>query len=272
MTSRLLVLGVLMTAAGAAGADDSPRDPEMPTYEILRAGTAIAVDGRLDEPAWFAAPSASAFHVPWFKAGEREQTVVKMLWDDQFVYIAHVCQDAHITARHAKHDDPVAEDDCFEVMIAPNPAQGARYYNVEWNVRGAYVDGHRPEGPEGPRPPWDVRGLRLAGSHLGTLNDHADRDEYWICEVAIPLENFANEMPHAPPRPGDQWRLNFNRHGGEVNMQYSQWSPADTPTPAFHTPHRFGRAVFSAQTSPFALDGEDNHEAREARQREKREP
>ena len=26
---------------------------------------------------------------------------------------------------------------------------------------------------------------------------------------------------------------------------------ADTPLPSFHTPHRFGQAVFSAKVSPF---------------------
>lgn len=264
MIGRLAVVGMLLAAASTTCADESQREFEPPTYKIQRAGTAMTIDGRLDEPAWVAAPHAGLFHFPWFNEGEREQTVVKMLWDDQFMYIAHICQDAHITARHAKHDDPVAEDDCFEVMIVPDLERADSYYNIEWNVRGAYVDGSRPEGPQGSRPPWDVRGLRFAGSHVGTLNDDADLDIYWICEVAIPLENFAEGMPHAPPEPGDQWRLNLSRHGGDVNMQYSQWSPADTPTPSFHTPHRFGQVVFSAKTSPFAIAGDEGRPNRKA--------
>ncbi|MCC6492726.1 MAG: carbohydrate-binding family 9-like protein [Pirellulales bacterium] len=251
---RIVALGVLLAAAKASCAAESADNFQPPQYSIQRTGAAPTIDGRLDEPAWFAAPAIAEFHFPWYERGEREQTVVKMLWDDQFLYVAHICQDAHITARHAEHDDPVAEDDCFEIMLAPDPDCPLHYFNVEWNVRGAYVDGRRPEGPQGPRPTWDVHGLRVAGAFVGSLNDDADRDAYWLGEVAIPLSNFKDVMPHMPPRPGDRWRLNFNRHGGDVNPQYSQWSPGDTPTPAFHTPQRFGAAVISDTASPFPPD------------------
>jgi hypothetical protein len=253
-----LTLTLLLLACGQRARAAKPQAAEaLPSYEISRAGGPITIDGRLDEPAWVAAPDVGPFHFPWFKEGQKEQTVAKMLWNDEYLYIAHICQDAHITARYTKHDDPIPEDDCFEVMILPDPARPNAYYNIEWNLLGGYVDGHRPEGATGPRAPWDVRGLRIAGSHVGDLNDGAGRDEYWLCEVAIPLENFAGAMPHSPPKPGDQWRLNFNRHGGEVNLQYSQWSPASTPAPAFHTPESFGHVIFSAKSSPFALHGEE---------------
>ena len=38
---------------------------------------------------------------------------------------------------------------------------------------------------------------------------------------------------------------------GKTNMQYSQWSKADTPMPNFHTPHRFGKIIFAKGSSPF---------------------
>ena len=81
--------------------------------------------------------------------------------------------------------------------------------------------------------------------------DDSDSDRYWIVEAAIPLANFKEFMPKTPPTAGSTWNLNLHRHGGETNMQYSQWSPGDTPEPAFHTPHRFGRVVFSEETLPF---------------------
>jgi hypothetical protein len=254
---RLTILIFLLTVGPRSGAVPPAGTERLPVYEISRAGTLIAIDGRLDEPAWVAAPVVGAFRFPWFKGGQKEQTVAKILWDDDQLYIAHICQDAHITAHYSKHDDPIPEDDCFEVMMLPDPARPNSYYNIEWNLLGGYVDGHRPEGAAGPRAPWDVQGLRVAGSHVGALNVDASRDEYWLCEVAIPFRNFAGAMPHIPPKPGDEWRLNLNRHGGAVNMQYSQWSPAHTPEPAFHTPETFGRVIFSAKSSPFALYGEE---------------
>jgi len=176
-----------------------------------------------------------------------------MLWDDEYVYIAHICHDAHITARTEEHGGPVSKDDCFEIMVAPNPDRPNFYFNIERNVIGGYVDGHRPDGSKKPRVPWDVEGARFSGSVKGTTNDDSDVDSWWIGEVAIPLKNFAKHMPRFPPHPGDEWRINLNRHGGDTNMQYSQWSPSDTPQPAFHVPHCFGALRFSAAVSPFGL-------------------
>jgi len=223
-----------------------------PRYTILRAGTPIKIDGKLDEPAWLAAPDFGKFHFPWWKQGKQEQTIAKMLWDDKNLYVACLCQDAHITARHKERDGKIPEDDCFEVMIAPHLDKPLVYFNLEWNVVGGLVDNFRPNGPRQPRAPrWDAEGVQIAGTYVGTLNDDSDTDQYWIAEVAIPLGNFASVAGHSPPRPGERWRLNLNRHGGATNLQYSQWSPGDTPTPAFHTPHRFGEVTFSERASPF---------------------
>lgn len=255
MSQRYFVIALMIASAvSGIGLCDSEQEAfQSPTYAIYRAGTAIKIDGRLDEPAWVAAPDMGDFHFTWYERGEKERTIAKMLWDDDYLYIAHICQDAHITARHTEHDAPIPEDDCFEVMLAPKPERPKHYFNIEWNLLGGYVDGHRTDGPEGPRVPWDAHGLHIAGTYQGTLNEDSDSDAYWIAEVAIPFSNFREEMPHTPPRPGARWNLNLNRHGGDTNMQYSQWSPGDTDTPAFHTPHRFGIVTFSKRVSPFRL-------------------
>jgi len=250
----LIIAVVSMTSIACAEDSSSPSSSdlaELPAYNIYRTNEPIRIDGKLDELAWWVAPSLGKFRFTWYEQGDKESTVAKMLWDDEHLYIAHLCQDAHITARHKNHDDPIPEDDCFEIMLAPNLKKGDQYFNIEWNLHGGYVDGHRPAGPTGPREPWDVQGLRVASTFVGTLNDDTDIDRYWIVEVAIPLKNFSKYMPHTPPLAGYQWRVNFNRHGGDTNMQYSQWSSGDTPQPAFHTPHRFGYVTFIDRTSPF---------------------
>jgi len=223
-----------------------------PVYTVYRSGAPIRIDGKLDEPAWFSIPDAGLFHFPWWKSGKKEQSVVKLLWDDENLYVAQIAEDEFITARDRTHDGKVAQDDCFEIMVAPNPATPDIYVNIEWNVIGGYVDNFRPNGPKKPRAlVWDAEGVEIAGSYQGTLNDDSDHDRYWLTEVKIPLKNFAKIAARMPPQAGDRWHINFNRHGGKTNEQYSQWSPGDTPEPAFHTPHRFGQIVFSGQASPF---------------------
>ncbi|NEQ71134.1 MAG: hypothetical protein F6K21_37770, partial [Symploca sp. SIO2D2] len=50
-----------------------------PSYSILRTNDPIVIDGKLDEPAWIAAPDVGDFEFPWWESGTQEQTVSKML-------------------------------------------------------------------------------------------------------------------------------------------------------------------------------------------------
>jgi len=242
-----LVVVVFVLAWGPSAAAD-----EAPSYMIYRAGTPITVDGRLDEPAWTGAPDVGAFVFPWYEEGKKEQTVVKLLWDDENLYVSFICEDAHIWAEYTQRDDPVSRDDCVEVFTAPNPDRPHAYFNIEMNVLGVFLDQFHPEGPGVPvKEEWDGKGIRIATSIVGTLNDDSDTDAYWILEVAIPFQNFAGAAKHIPPQPGDVWRLGRNRCGGKTNQQYSQWAASRTEKPQFHSPDDFGRVTFSDAASPF---------------------
>ena len=246
-TLKELLAEVSSSVPVSDAVSSTPRlDP--PNYRIKRASSKITIDGKLDEPAWQPASGMGPFSFTWWQGGKQESTLAKMLWDDENLYIGHQCFDEHILARATAHDDPVSEDDCFEIMLAPNPERPDFYFNIEWNVRGAYIDGHRTHGPKKPSVPWDVTGIQIAGTHLGTLDNDEDHDESWTCEIAIPLKNFQKHMKSFPPRPGDRWNLNLNRHNyyradATTKLQYSQWSSGDTPKPSFHTPHRFGQVI-----------------------------
>jgi hypothetical protein len=234
----------LLTAA--ASADDRPQ------YTIYRTGTPITIDGQLDEPAWFAAPSVGPFRFAWWKQGKKEQTVAKMLWDDEYLYVAYICQDAHISAERTKHDSSVWYDDCVEVFAAPDPHRPDAYFNIEMNVNGASYDDFHPHGPGSERRPgWNAEGLRIATRVNGTLNNDADQDNSWTLEVAIPFKAYRRALPNTGPKPGDVWRLNLNRCGGKINEQFSQWAPGTEKEPQFHTPRDFGIVRFSKEKMPF---------------------
>jgi hypothetical protein len=225
---------------------------DRPTYTVYRAGTPITIDGRLDEPAWFAAPSVGPFQFPWWKSGVKEQTVAKILWDNENLYVAFICQDAHISAERTKHDSAVWNDDCVEVFAAPDPERPDSYFNIEMNVNGAVYDDYHPRGPGSElRPSWNAEGLTIATRVNGTLNNDADQDHSWTLEVAIPFKDYYRALSHIPPKPGDVWRLNLNRCGGKINEQFSQWSPGTGKEPQFHAPRDFGIVTFSDQKVPF---------------------
>ncbi|MFO7904914.1 MAG: carbohydrate-binding family 9-like protein [Planctomycetota bacterium] len=243
-TSHVPVTVLLIICGGfrlpSATADDPPR------HVIPRASTPITIDGRLDETSWNAVSGVGDFKFPWWENGKKEQTVAKLLWDDTYLYVSYRCEDAHIWAEHTKRDSAVWMDDCVEVFIAPNPDQPDNYFNIEMNVRGAFLDQHHPDGPETETTEeWNAAGIKIATRIDGTLNDDRDRDQSWTLEAAIPFKNFRSVARHAPPKPGDVWHLNLNRLGGKTNPQFSQWSPSQTEEPQFHAPRDFGRVVFS---------------------------
>lgn len=216
------------------------------TYSIARANVEIKVDGKLDEAAWKNARAVGDFVFPWWKEGLKEQTSAKLLWDDTHLYVAFHCQDQHVAGEQTDRDSRVYQDDCVEVFTAPNPAQPLNYFNIEMNVRGAFLDQHHPGGPGAPTPKqWNATGVKIATAVDGTLNNDADQDRGWILEAAIALENFKEVARNIPPRPGDVWHLNLNRLGGKTNPQYSQWTPSKTDRPQFHAPKDFGRVIFS---------------------------
>jgi hypothetical protein len=224
---------------------------ELPSYTIYRSGSTIRVDGRLDEPAWLAAPDAGSFQFPWWESGKKEQTVAKLLYDDRNLYVAYLCQDAHIWGEHTQRDSAVYRDDCVEIFVAPDPNRPRAYFNIEMNVLGIFLDQFRLGISGQPEEEWNAKGVRIATSVAGTLNDDGDEDDHWVLEAAIPLENYASMMKIPLPKPGDVWRVGLNRLGGQTNRQHSQWSPSNTPKPAFHVPERFGRMTFGDRTSPF---------------------
>jgi cellulose/xylan binding protein with CBM9 domain len=245
--SRFLAPLVCLAMAGLPGfADDRP------SYTIYLAGGPITIDGRLDEPAWFAAPSVGPFRFAWWKAGKKEQTVAKMLWDDEYLYVAFLCQDAHVSAVQTRHDTSVWLDDCVEVFVAPERNRPDAYFNLEMNVNGAVYDDFHPHGAGSERRPgWNAKGLQIATHVNGTLNNDADQDDSWTLEVAIPFKAYRQSLPNVFPKPGDVWRLNLNRCGGKTNEQFSQWAPGTEKMPQFHTPRDFGFVHFSAERMPF---------------------
>ncbi len=216
----------------------------LPRYEIYRAAGRIVVDGKLDEPAWQQAPPLTDFHFNWYKSGDKEKTVAKILWDDDHLYISFYCQDKHIAAEVTERHGPVSLDDAVEAFISPNPAKIRNYYGFEMNVIGTMLNFIRADWYAGPFF-TEPDGVRLKTSYPGLRVKHDSPDDtHWILEVAIPFSNFAKDAAHTPPQDGDQWRLNLNRAGGKTNAQYSTWSPITTDRPNFHVPESFGWVTF----------------------------
>jgi hypothetical protein len=192
----------------------SPVSPK--GYVCSRSSGPIVIDGNLDEPAWKDAPWSDEFVDIEGEARPRPRfrTRVKMVWDDQYFYIAAELEEPHVWGTLKKHDSVIFHDNDFEVFIDPD-GDNHEYYeleinalNTEWDLR--LLKPYRDGGPA--LNEWEIPGLETATHANGTLNDASDTDRGWTVEMALPwkaLAEFANRP--APPRDGEQWRVNFSR-------------------------------------------------------------
>ena len=258
-------IGSASTVANAEYADDWAKMKRLKPlgYVCTRAAKPILVDGRLDDPAWKAAPWTRNFTdiEGDAKPRPRFRTRAKMLWDDDYFYIAAELEEPHVWGTLTNHDAVIFQDPDFEVFIDPD-GDTHEYYEFEMNVLNTGWDLFlkKPYKDGGPAlNSWEIPGLKTAVHVQGTLNDPRDRDRGWTLEIALPWR-VLGEHAHraAPPGEGDQWRVDFSRVEWQIEIvdgRYRKvpgtkeanwiWSPPGIID--MHRPERWGYVQFTRQ-------------------------
>jgi hypothetical protein len=245
------LMGALLLAVVDAPAQD------LPAYDAPRALAAPTIDGAGGDPAWEAAPVTHLVDVEDL-TGETvfpRSTEVRMLWDDEALYLLFELVDPDVWSTFTNRDDQIWQQEVVEIFIDPD-GDGVDYAEIEVNPLGTLFDLilSRPwaDGGQG-FAGWDPDVTHAVGI-AGTVNDDTDEDEGWVVEIALPWTALA-EGPRdvlngvaAPPQVGDEWRVNLYRFerpraDGEVTeAQANAWSPVGVND--FHRPDRFGRLRF----------------------------
>jgi hypothetical protein len=238
---------VLLTAPATAQRRAYPR-----TYIAPRASEPVVIDGIVDDEAWLLVPwsrsyvdiRGSAWPPP------AHDTRMKILWDDDFLYVAAVLSEPHLWATLLDRDAIIYHDDDFEVFLDPD-GDGMEYYELEINALGTefdlFLDKPYREGGQA-EIPWDMPGLETAVSLDGTLNDPTDVDVGWSVEIAIPwvdLRPTASVEPGTPPRIDDVWRVNFSRVDWPLRVVDGAYEKVAEATP--ENPHPEHNWVWSPQ-------------------------
>jgi len=230
-------------------------------YVCNYARAPIVIDGQLDDEAWRTADWTDAFVdiEGDIRPRPRFQTRAKMVWDDTYFYVAALLEEPHVWATLTRHDSVIFHDNDFEIFIDPD-GDNQEYYEIEINALGTEWDlflrkAYRDGGPAVDA--WEIPGLKTAVQVAGSRNDPSDTDTAWSVELAIPWKVLA-EYAHrpAPPKNGDQWRVNFSRVEWQhqvVDGKYRKvfntrednwvWSPQGVVD--MHRPERWGYVQFS---------------------------
>ena len=250
------VLCIVLLAASLSMVMAADEEPGRPEYTIKRRTEKIVIDGVLDDPDWAAAESLGDFKFPWYnyekrevvKQAEIEQTDVRMVWDDDFLYVSYRCVDKHIWADHYDTNSRTYKDDCVEFFWNPDPASGNAYNMFEINCIGNMLSVYNNFDRKTRLTDRVIMVPHVAQSIKGTVNHDGDIDEGWIIELALRFDDYP-ELLREKPVNGAMWRAGINRCGGMTNWQDSRWAPEFGKIVGnFHLYQYFGKLFFSSES------------------------
>ncbi|MEW6508547.1 MAG: carbohydrate-binding family 9-like protein [Bacteroidota bacterium] len=193
------------------------------------------IDGKLEETIWEKVPwsdyfvdiRGDSFLIPTYN------TRAKMLWDENYFYIAAELEEPDVWAAILKRDSIIFQDNAFEIFIDPD-GDTHNYcelqlnaFNTIWDILllKPYRDAKNAANSE-----WNINDLKTAVSVDGTLNDPSDKDRGWTIEIALPWKTFIDiSTATVPPEDGDQWRINFARVQWKLEVSGTEYQKKINP-------------------------------------------
>lgn len=184
--------------------------------EIRKTNQEIIIDGKLDDAAWQSADSAYNFmqQFPSDTSYANSQTIAKILYDDQYVYISGIMfnleKDRKYFTPSLRRDFFGDAVDSFSVIFDTfqDETNGFIFGINPFGVRREGLLTNGGTGMEGFSLDWDNKWFGEAIMH----------DGYWTAEMAIPLKTLRfNEGQEA-------WNINFYRVDSE-KAEKSTWTP-----------------------------------------------
>ena len=184
-------------------------------FERVLTATAIEqrlqLDGRLDEPVWARAEVATNF-IQWQPdtgAPATEQTVVRILYDQNNLYIGAICYDSQpdrMVAKNLEEDFSPRDTDLFGILL-DTLRDGKSGFVFATNPAGARHDAQ--VASDEPNADWDgVWDVRVAVNK-----------ESWTAEFAIPFKTLRFSRDSV-----QEWGMNFSRRVRRRNEE-SLWTP-----------------------------------------------
>lgn len=234
-------------------------------YVVGYTNTPPVIDGDVSDKAWDNAVWTDVFEdiEGDLKPKPYYATRAKMLWDDNYLYIAATLEDKHVWSYLENRDQIVFFDNDFEVFLDPNN-DAHRYFEYEINALNTIFDLFLPKpyrAGSGALISWDSNRLKHAVKVLGTLNNPNDEDRGWTVEMAIPFADVTIGNDTHVPKDGEIWRINFSRVQWETeiadgkyvkkkdaagkNLPENNWVWSPQGVINMHLPERWGYLQFS---------------------------
>ncbi|MGB2822100.1 MAG: hypothetical protein WBF17_14040, partial [Phycisphaerae bacterium] len=195
-----------------------------------------AVRGDLSDPLWRKAEPFVLRYLDLFVGGEVEKnrTYVRLLADDEHVYVGFDCEEAFMQEIRANRDgvDPggIWTDDCIDALFDPGRTETYRYFYIGANVKGAYTKRRMKNDLA-----WQPASMRIKTSLA---------DDRWRAEIRVSFEDLGVRKGRMPK----MWGGNFfrgrwaRRPVMDETPGWPNWDCAWRPNPigTAHVPEHWG--------------------------------
>ena len=188
-----------------------PSNDELYKLNIPKTSAAPVIDGKLDDKAWVSAAPADRFYqqFPFDTSYAKDATEVKIMHDDNFLYVSAVCYQRKYVVTSLRRDFPFSSSDIFILIVDPfRDKLNGFYFAVT---------------------PYGVQKEALLSNGV---DRNADWDNVWYSEtvryadryeveIAIPFKTLRYKLEEEGQ---NSWNLNFCRNNLETNEK-SSWAP-----------------------------------------------
>ena len=190
----------------------------------------IKIDGKLDDAGWRGRMAAGKFYKSKKLGLPEFQTEVYITWDDENLYVGAKLHDEDIVANYSRRDDPIYNEDVFEIFIRPDLTKNF-IFEFEFSptcIIFDALDKRTPNNSSGYRvvtkKAWNAEGIECAVHIEGTLNDWSDKDKYWSVEIKLPLKNMTYRKISSMPRKESVWGMVFSRCESSLYLKAAEYS------------------------------------------------
>jgi hypothetical protein len=209
--TALIMLAMAMPAVAQAPQINFETARLERVQKAVRTNDKISLDGRLDEPSWSLSVPASNFLqiVPHNGEPSPEHTEVRILYDDDNLYVGFLCLDSRpdeMVVNQLREDFRVGEQDGISVLIdsVHDRRSGFIFSTTPVGAKrdAQIIDSQTSDDWDGV---WDVATSR--------------NDQGWVAEYRIPFKTLRFSQS-----PTQEWGLNLNRRIMRLHEE-AAWSP-----------------------------------------------
>ena len=173
-----------------------------PGIKVVRTETELNIDGKMSDRCWGKATIIQNLSNNEDGSQAEEPTEVRLLYDDNHLYLAFICYESKIDelkATERRHDGRVTSDDCVMVYLMPHVKEKDDYHTgysfLAVNPRGILLDAY-----------YDAYGIFHPSWESGAKICTSVGKKSWIVELAIPFSNL-----NLGSDVSTTWKINLHR-------------------------------------------------------------